>query len=227
MSATNGQRKSAIYVRVSSNRQDTESQERELRRWVEKHDGPVRWYREIGSGKTMGRPIWGKIEEEMRRGQIDQIVVWRLDRLGRTVAGLTALFDRLLNLKVRLVSLRDGLDLTTSTGRLIANVLASVAAYENEVLSERIRAGQAAARARGVKFCGGKKGRCVTMTSEKVRAVHRLYEAHERKAPEREVSEPGDERRPGSHGHERARRKQGSESATRQERDPDQERPTE
>jgi DNA invertase Pin-like site-specific DNA recombinase len=70
-------------------------------------------------------------------------------RLGRTSAGLTALFDELVNRKVNLVSIRDGIDLFTPAGRMMAGVLASVAQYETEVRSERSMAGQAVARAKG------------------------------------------------------------------------------
>lgn len=66
----------------------------------------------------------------MERGEVSTIVVWRLDRLGRTASGLTKLFDELRARKVNLVSLRDGLDLATPAGRLMANVFASVAQYE-------------------------------------------------------------------------------------------------
>ena len=66
----------------------------------------------------------------------------RLDRLGRTTKGLTALFEDLVDRKINLVSLKDGLDLSTPAGRLMANVLASVAAYETEVRSERVCAGR-------------------------------------------------------------------------------------
>ena len=72
------------------------------------------------------------------------MVVWRLDRLGRTAKGLTALFDDLVNRKVNLISLRDGFEMAMPAGRLMANVLASVAAYETEILAQRVIAGQAA-----------------------------------------------------------------------------------
>src|SRR5688572_15686599 len=91
-------------------------------------------------------------------GQVGKVVVWRLDRLGRTAKGLTALFEDLMHRKVNLISLRDGIDLNTAAGRLMANVLASVAQYETEVRAERVRAGQQAARKRGVKWGGSKKG---------------------------------------------------------------------
>lgn len=84
--------------------------------------------------------------------------MWRLDRLGRTAKGLTALFAELLERRVNLVSLRDSIDLNTPAGRLMANVLASVAQYETEVRAERVRAGQQAARKRGVTWGGSKPG---------------------------------------------------------------------
>jgi DNA invertase Pin-like site-specific DNA recombinase len=87
----------------------------------------------------------------METGLIDTLVVWRLDRLGRTAKGLIGLFDDLVCWKVNLISLKDGLDLTTASGRLMANILAGLAAYETEVRAERIRAGQEVARAAGIR----------------------------------------------------------------------------
>jgi len=76
-----------------------------------------------GHGKTMVRPGWAKLETAIRQGKVSAVVVWRIDRLGRTAKGLTALFDDLRERKVNLVSLKDGLDLATAAGRLMANVL--------------------------------------------------------------------------------------------------------
>ena len=103
------------------------------------------------------------------------IIVWRLDRLGRTAKGLTTLFDELTRRKINLVSLKDGLDLKTPAGRLMANVLASVAAYETEVRAERVRAGQAVAKAAG-KHLGRKAGvhTRIKVTDETVRMVRQL-----------------------------------------------------
>ena len=102
------------------------------------------------------------------------VVVWRLDRLGRTAKGLTALFHDLREKKINLVSLKDGLDLGTAAGRLMANVLASVAQFETEVRAERILAGQAAARAKGKVWGGGKPGRRVRLSEEKEVAIKQL-----------------------------------------------------
>jgi DNA invertase Pin-like site-specific DNA recombinase len=165
----------AIYVRVSTRKQDTKSQEPDVKRWIEAYaDGPVKWYRDKASGKTMDRPGWNRLERDIDSGKVSAVVVWRLDRLGRTASGLTALFEKLIARKVNLVSLRDGIDLGTAAGRLIANVLASVAAYENEVRSERICAGQQAARAAGKRWGGSKKGRRLKVTQEQVDTVLRL-----------------------------------------------------
>jgi DNA invertase Pin-like site-specific DNA recombinase len=97
-----------------------------------------------------------------------------LDRLGRTAKGLTALFDELRDRRVNLVSLKDGLDLSTPAGRLMANVLASVAQYETEVRAERVLAGQAKARSEGKRWGGSKKGRRLTVEDEQVVTVKRL-----------------------------------------------------
>ncbi len=169
-------RQIAVYVRVSSKRQDTRSQEPDLKRWIEAYaDGqPVVWYRDKATGKNMHRPGWRKLEADIAAGKFAKLVIWRLDRLGRTASGLTALFDDLRARKVGLVSLRDGLNLETPSGRLMANVLASVAAYENEVRSERIVAGQQAARANGKRWGGSKPGKRKSVTAEQIAVIRRL-----------------------------------------------------
>jgi DNA invertase Pin-like site-specific DNA recombinase len=169
------QRHIAIYMRVSSRRQDTRSQEPDLRRWADAYaDAPVKWYHEKFTGKTMDRPGWRRLEADMIAGMVSKIVVWRLDRLGRTAAGLTALFEDLQRRNIGFEALRDKVDLSTAAGRLMANVLASVAAYENEIRSERIRAGQAVALANGKRWGGSPKGRRLKVTTEQVQAIHRL-----------------------------------------------------
>ena len=89
-------------------------------------------------GKSAGierRPLaraWtgpnGTSSRTINRGLVDQVVIWRLDHLGRTVTGLTTLFEKLRKLKVNLVSIKDSIDLSTAAGRLICNVVAQVLA---------------------------------------------------------------------------------------------------
>jgi DNA invertase Pin-like site-specific DNA recombinase len=164
----------AIYLRVSSKQQDTASQEPDLNRWAAAQEQPVKIYRDKYTGKSMDRPGWNKLEAAMRRAEVATLVVWRLDRLGRTAKGLTALFDELPKLKVNLVSIREGIDLSTPAGRLMANVLASVAQYETEVRGERVLVGQAKARANGKRWGGSKRGRRIWVNEDQVATVHRM-----------------------------------------------------
>ena len=122
----------------------------------------------------MDRPGFRRLTADIEAGLVETLVVWRLDRLGRTAKGLTCLFEDLVRCKVNLISLKDGLDLVTAAGRLMANILAGVAAYETEVRAERIVAGQAAARLRGVRWGGSRKGRRLKVTAEQVAAIRRL-----------------------------------------------------
>jgi DNA invertase Pin-like site-specific DNA recombinase len=171
----------AIYIRVSTKRQDHRSQLADLERWAAAYaDGQeVRWYKDKATGKSMDRPGWAKLQADVQAGKIRKIIVWRIDRLGRTAKGLTALFQDLQERKVNLVSLKDSLDLNTPAGRLTANVLASVAQFETELRSERQRAGIAAARAAGKKWGGRKPGTRVKVTVEKERAIKAMYRAGE------------------------------------------------
>ena len=166
----------AIYVRVSTRKQDTRSQEPDLKRWAEAFaDGQVvKWYRDKASGRMMDKSGWNRLQADIEAGKVSRVVVWRLDRLGRTAAGLTALFEDLRHRRIGLVSIKDSLDMETAAGRLMANVLASVAAYENEVRSERILAGQQAARAEGKVWGGSEKGRRLKVTGEAVEVVRRM-----------------------------------------------------
>ena len=95
---------------------------------------------------------------ELRAGRLCRIVVWRLDRLGRTTRGLCQLFEELQEKKVDLVSLKDGFSLASPAGRLHARILASVAEYETEIRAERVHAGQQVARRKG-KTWGGSRER--------------------------------------------------------------------
>lgn len=168
-----------VYLRVSKGRgQDTASQEPDLRRWAESQGKPVAWFTDKQTGKTMDRPGFNRLMEAVALGKVDTVAVWRLDRLGRTAKGLTALFDDLGARRVNLVSLKDGLDLSTPAGRLMANVLASVAAYETEVRAERIHAGLEVAKAKGVRLGRAKgvgKGVRLKVTPEQEAIVKRLH----------------------------------------------------
>lgn len=169
----------AIYLRVSTSAQDTKSQKPDLERWAEGQSGPVRWYADTATGTRMDRPEWNKLEAAIRAGRVATVAVWRLDRLGRTASGLTALFDDLNKRNVNLVSLKDGVDLSTAAGRLMANVLASVAQFETEMRGERVRAGQAVARDNGKRWGGSKPGKRKKVSPVGERTIRRMKEEGE------------------------------------------------
>ena len=142
--------------------------------------GEVVWYSDTATGKNMDRPGWQKLQGAIDRGEVGCIVCWRLDRLGRTASGLCKLFEDLQAKRVRLISLKDSIDLGTASGRLIAHVLASVAAYETELRGERVKAGQQAAMARGKHWGGSEKGRLLKTTPQQVRAILKMRVEGER-----------------------------------------------
>jgi len=166
-----------IYLRVSSTKgQETRSQEPDLQTWAKAQPDEVVWYRDRFTGTTMERPGLERLLADVRSGKVSKVCVWRLDRLGRTAKGLLTLLDELQVLGVGFVSLREGFDLATPAGRLMAGVLASVAAYETEVRKERQLAGIAKAKADGKSWGGRKAGTRVRLTEEKEAVIHHLHD---------------------------------------------------
>jgi DNA invertase Pin-like site-specific DNA recombinase len=108
----------------------------------------VRQIKEVGSGASQ-RELRETLLAAARRREIDVVVVWRLDRWGRSVADLVATLQELQHLGVGFVSLTEALDLTTPAGRAMAGLLAVFAEFEREILRERVRAGLAHARQNG------------------------------------------------------------------------------
>ena len=142
--------RAGLYARVSTNDQQTiPLQMRALRDYAARRGWAVAMQvREIGSGAS-ARELREKIVEAARRRQIDVVLVWRLDRWGRSVTDLLATLQELEHLGVGFVSLTEALDLTTPTGRAMAGLLAVFAEFEREILRERVRAGLAHARRNG------------------------------------------------------------------------------
>jgi DNA invertase Pin-like site-specific DNA recombinase len=104
--------------------------------------------KEVGSG-GVERDMRQQLIDAARRREIDVVLVWRLDRWGRSLADLVVTLKELAGLGVGFVSLTEALDLTTPTGRAMAGMLAVFAEFEREILSERVRAGLAEARLNG------------------------------------------------------------------------------
>ncbi|KVT51491.1 resolvase [Burkholderia ubonensis] len=104
---------------------------------------------EVASGASADRPILTHLLDDVREG--DVIVIWKLDRLGRSLRHLIDVVGSLLENGVGLKSLNDPVDTTTAQGRLVFNLFASLAEFERDVIRERTQAGLSAARARGRK----------------------------------------------------------------------------
>jgi len=142
--------RAGLYARVSTHDQQTiPLQVRALREYAARRGWTVAMQiKEVGSGASE-RELREKFLEAARRREIDVVLVWRLDRWGRSVADLIATLQELSHLGVGFVLLTEALDLTTPTGRAMAGLLAVFAEFEHEILRERVRAGLAHAREHG------------------------------------------------------------------------------
>lgn len=153
------------YARVSTNDQNLKLQLDAL-----KLANCTRVFTDKISGSRNDRPGLSEALSHLRHG--DTLVVWKLDRLGRTVKGLVDLVSDLESQNVNFKSLTDGIDTTNTAGRFFFNVMASLAQMERELTLERTKAGLVAARQLG--RIGGRKR---VMTDSKVKSARKLLAA--------------------------------------------------
>ena len=179
----------ALYARVSSTSQDTASQEPELRLYEKAAGLPCVWYRDKFTGRTMSRPGWNELWKAVEAGMVRSVVVWRLDRLGRTTLDLLKLLEDLKARGVKLVLRREGftVDEESPAGRMFLTMLAGFAQYEREVRAERQTAGIAEAKARGVRFgrptaTGEKPAKRIKVTAEQDAVIRRMKSEGEKVA---------------------------------------------
>lgn len=132
------------YARVSTKDQNFDLQVDAL-----KKAGCGKIYKEVVSGAKSDRVVLNDLLRNLRPE--DVLVVWKLDRLGRSLKHLVELVNDLIEKNVGLLSLNDPVDTTSSQGRLIFNIFASLAEFERDIIRERTQAGLSAARARGKK----------------------------------------------------------------------------
>jgi len=140
----------ALYARVSTHDQQTlPLQIRTMRQYAAKRGWSiVVQIKEVGSGASQ-RELRTTLIAAARRREVDAVLVWRLDRWGRSVADLVSTLQELQHLGVAFVSLTEALDLTIPAGRAMAGLLSVFAEFEREILRERVCAGLAHARQRG------------------------------------------------------------------------------
>jgi DNA invertase Pin-like site-specific DNA recombinase len=155
------------YARVSTADQDASLQLDAL-----KKAGCIKVFTDKASGALDRRPQFDRLLEQLRPG--DTVVVWRLDRLGRSLKHLIGFSEDLNERQVGLKSLQESIDTNTANGRLFFRVMGALAEFERDLISERTKAGLEAARARG-----RKGGRPPVMTPQKITVARDLYASGE------------------------------------------------
>lgn len=153
------------YARVSTKEQNLNLQLDALNK-----SGCTRIFEEKQSG-VKERPELEKALSYLRKG--DVFVIWKLDRLGRTLKELIFTVDSLQKKGISFISLQDGIDTTSAHGRLQFGIFASLAEYEREIIIERTRAGLQAARERG--RIGGRPSGLSDAAKKKAKSAKRLY----------------------------------------------------
>lgn len=154
------------YARVSTSEQKLDMQNDALEK-----AGCEQIYSDISSGARIERPELDKCISYLRKG--DVLVVWKLDRLGRSLRHLVNLVAEMVTEGIGFKSLQENIDTTTAGGKLIFHLFASLAEFERELIRERTVAGLSAARARGVNG-----GRPKALSKEQVKMAKRMLADH-------------------------------------------------
>ena len=149
-------KKVAIYARVSTDKQTTENQLNELRAVASRMGYViVQEYVEngiSGAKSRSDRPSLDAMLKDAVRGRFDMVMCWSIDRLGRSLQNLVEILNELETLKVDLYFLQQGMDTSTSSGRMMFSIFGALAEYERNLIRERVLAGQQRAKANGVKL---------------------------------------------------------------------------
>ena len=141
----------AIYGRVSTDGQSVDLQVNELREYAARRNWHiVEEYLDVGvSGTKESRPALNRLMADARQRKFDILLVWKIDRFGRSLKHLVNSLAELENVGVAFVSLRDSLDLSSPAGRLMAQLLGGISEFERSLITERVRAGIRNARNKG------------------------------------------------------------------------------
>ena len=138
----------ALYARVSTKEQDPETQLEELRRYCQARTLDVQGeYVDLAvSGRKEGRPALDRMMAAARAKKLDAVIVAAFDRFGRSLVHLVGALAEFQHLGIGFISLREQLDLTSPTGRVMFAVIGAMAEFEREIIRERVEAGLRAAR---------------------------------------------------------------------------------
>ena len=144
-------KKCAIYLRVSTTAQTTDSQKSDLLTFCERRSFEVFGvYEDIGiSGATEKRPSLDKLMDDARKGKFDVVLVWRFDRFARSVKHLLLALEEFSEIGVDFVSYQESIDTTTPLGKALFTICSAVSALERDIIKSRVRAGLANALSKG------------------------------------------------------------------------------
>lgn len=160
----------AIYARVSTDDQKADLQLDALRQYAQARGVEVyREYVDFISGAKESRPALNEMLADARRGKFSAVAVWKIDRLGRSVAHLLTILSELQTLGVAFVSLQEAIDTATPAGKMVFTFLGAVAEFERAIIAERVKAGMQAAKRRG-KHCGRPKAKVDLPLARKLRS---------------------------------------------------------
>ncbi len=142
-----------VYIRVSTVGQNEAGQKREIERWLQGNgmaEEGVRWYVDKCTGDHLKRPAFERLQRDLFHGEIRTVVVWKLDRLSRSIRDGINVLAEWCDRDLRVVSVTQQIDFSGATGKMLAAVLLGVAEMEQETRRERQAAGIAIAKERGV-----------------------------------------------------------------------------
>lgn len=141
----------AIYARVSTERQTVDIQLHELRQYIKRRGWtPYREYIDQGfTGSDTKRPAFREMMKDARKKQFDILLVWKLDRLSRSVKDLVNTIGELEGLRIDFISYDNNIDTSTPQGKLLFHVVGAMTEFEREIIRERVRAGLSNAKKKG------------------------------------------------------------------------------
>jgi len=139
-----------VYLRVSTQDQNTDLQIKEIQTYLKARNwSDYAIYEDKASGTHSNRPQLKQLLSDTRQRKLDVVICWKLDRFFRSLKDLVITLQELGELGVSFISLRDQVDLSTSSGRLMLHMLGAFAEFEASLIRERVKAGIAAAKAKG------------------------------------------------------------------------------
>jgi DNA invertase Pin-like site-specific DNA recombinase len=144
----------AIYARVSTDRQTVDMQIHELKEYIKRRGWNLnREFIDLGySGSDTKRPAFQEMMNEAKKRKFDVLLVWKLDRLSRSMKDLIMVLNELGGLGIDFVSYDNNLDTSTPTGKLVFHVIGAVAEFEKDIIKERVKAGLENAKRKGKKL---------------------------------------------------------------------------